>query len=203
DRRVRRGGAPPRHPPQALLERHAGTAVLLHGGPLPGRHLCLRRGAERRRRLLPGPVHGGAGAPESRRQDDRLHEPQPGHGQVGVLDRHVAGPREDPDEGRDRRGCRGVRRAARLMDDGPGLITTSRRALRRFFELAAGALSRVAPLIYRSERERATRRRLAEERQWYTDRGDETLRLAYDLGPETLVMDAGGYHGNWSADLFC
>lgn len=89
------------------------------------------------------------------------------------------------------------------MEDGTGLVTNLRRALRRFFELAAGALSRLAPLIYRSERERATRRGLAEERQWYADRGDETLRLDYDLGPEALVMDAGGYRGNWSADVFC
>ncbi len=89
------------------------------------------------------------------------------------------------------------------MEEGAGLVTTLRRALRRFFELAAGALSRLAPLIHRSERERATRKRLAEERQWYADRGDETLRLDYDLGPEALVIDAGGYRGNWSADIFC
>ena len=66
------------------------------------------------------------------------------------------------------------------MEDGPGFVTTLRRALRRIFELAAGALSRLAPLIYRSQRERAIRRRLAEERQWNADRGDETLRLDYE-----------------------
>lgn len=66
------------------------------------------------------------------------------------------------------------------MEDGPGLVTTLRGALRRIVELAAGALSRLAPLIYRSQRERAIRRRLAEERQWNADRGDETLRLDYE-----------------------
>ena len=82
-------------------------------------------------------------------------------------------------------------------------MTGLRRALRRFLELAAGALSRLAPLIYRSEQERASLRRQKLERQWYADRGDETLRLDYDLGPGSLVLDAGGYRGNFAADVFC
>ena len=82
-------------------------------------------------------------------------------------------------------------------------MTGLRRALRRFLELAAGALTRLAPLIYRSEQERASLERQKLERQWCADRGDETLRLDYDLEPEALVLDAGGYHGDWSADIFC
>ena len=82
-------------------------------------------------------------------------------------------------------------------------MTELRRALRRFLELAAGALSRLAPLIYRSEQERASLERQKLERQWYADRGDQTLRLDYDLAPGSLVLDAGGYRGNFAADLFC
>ena len=82
-------------------------------------------------------------------------------------------------------------------------MTELRRALRRFLELAAGALSRLAPLIYRSEQERASLERQKLERQWYADRGDQTLRLDYDLAPGSLVLDAGGYRGNFAADVFC
>ncbi len=82
-------------------------------------------------------------------------------------------------------------------------MTGLRRALRRFLELAAGALSRLAPFVYRSEHERASLRRQQRERQWYADRGDETLRLDYDLEPGSLVLDAGGYRGNFAADIFC
>jgi FkbM family methyltransferase len=85
----------------------------------------------------------------------------------------------------------------------PEFLAGLRRPLRRFFELAAGALARLSRLIYRSERERESDRRLRRERQWYADRGDETLRLDYDLEPDSLVLDAGGYLGHWSADIFC
>jgi FkbM family methyltransferase len=82
-------------------------------------------------------------------------------------------------------------------------LTQVRRALRRLIELAGGALTRAAPLLYRSERERETARRQAREARWYAVRGDQTLRLAYDLGPEAVVLDAGGYHGDWAADIYC
>lgn len=32
-------------------------------------------------------------------------------------------------------------------------------------------------------------------RQWIRDQGDDTLRLAYDLTPNRVVLDIGGYHG--------
>jgi FkbM family methyltransferase len=38
--------------------------------------------------------------------------------------------------------------------------------------------------------------------QWLRDRGDETLRVNYDLGPESLVVDLGGYKGQWTSDIF-
>src|SRR5689334_16904987 len=34
------------------------------------------------------------------------------------------------------------------------------------------------------------------------DRGDETLRLNYDLDSSAVIIDAGGYQGQWSSDIF-
>lgn len=39
-------------------------------------------------------------------------------------------------------------------------------------------------------------------RRWFADRGDETLRLDYpDLGRDSLVVDAGGFHGEWAGAI--
>jgi len=34
--------------------------------------------------------------------------------------------------------------------------------------------------------------------RWKLDRGDATLRLNYDLGPDSVVFDVGGYRGAWA-----
>ena len=36
---------------------------------------------------------------------------------------------------------------------------------------------------------------------WVADRGDDTLRLAYDLAPTDIVIDAGGYKGDWAEQI--
>ena len=36
---------------------------------------------------------------------------------------------------------------------------------------------------------------------WKRDRGDSTLRMDYPLGPESLVLDVGGYQGDFAADV--
>jgi FkbM family methyltransferase len=36
---------------------------------------------------------------------------------------------------------------------------------------------------------------------WIADRGDQTLRLDYDLTEESVVVDVGGFMGNWSAAI--
>lgn len=38
-------------------------------------------------------------------------------------------------------------------------------------------------------------------RDWVRDRGDETLRLNYDISPDDIVFDAGGYVGDFAARL--
>ena len=49
--------------------------------------------------------------------------------------------------------------------------------------------------LYRTEQEKAMVR-------WYADHGDETYRFSYDLGPQSLVVDAGGFEGQWASDMY-
>lgn len=38
--------------------------------------------------------------------------------------------------------------------------------------------------------------------RWRADNGDEKLRLDYPLGPESLVLDFGGYEGEWASSIY-
>lgn len=37
---------------------------------------------------------------------------------------------------------------------------------------------------------------------WYKDNGEETLRLDYNLDKNSLVIDAGGYKGEWAEKIY-
>jgi FkbM family methyltransferase len=37
--------------------------------------------------------------------------------------------------------------------------------------------------------------------RWKLRRGDSTLRVDYDLGPESVVFDVGGYRGEWAEKI--
>lgn len=39
-------------------------------------------------------------------------------------------------------------------------------------------------------------------RKWYADGGETHLRYDYDLTPESVVFDLGGYKGQWASDIF-
>ncbi|MGH8687216.1 MAG: FkbM family methyltransferase [Burkholderiales bacterium] len=39
-------------------------------------------------------------------------------------------------------------------------------------------------------------------REWVAVRGDKTLRLDYDLRRESVVLDVGGFEGQWASDIF-
>ena len=39
-------------------------------------------------------------------------------------------------------------------------------------------------------------------RKWFADNGDTTRRLKYDLSAQSLVLDLGGYEGQWSSEIF-
>jgi FkbM family methyltransferase len=38
-------------------------------------------------------------------------------------------------------------------------------------------------------------------KQWFADKGDATLRLDYPLSAASVVLDVGGYEGNWAAQI--
>jgi FkbM family methyltransferase len=42
---------------------------------------------------------------------------------------------------------------------------------------------------------------LLEAKRWFRDQGDTTLRLDYPLTKDSLVVDLGGYVGDWSQDI--
>ncbi len=39
-------------------------------------------------------------------------------------------------------------------------------------------------------------------RLWHANRGDQTLRLDYELDPDSIVFDLGGHRGDWAAGIF-
>ena len=42
---------------------------------------------------------------------------------------------------------------------------------------------------------------LLEVSRWFSDKGDETLRLDYPLTEDSIVFDVGGYHGDFAASI--
>lgn len=39
-------------------------------------------------------------------------------------------------------------------------------------------------------------------KKWYADGGDRVMRFNYDLSEGSLVLDLGGYEGQWASDIF-
>lgn len=37
--------------------------------------------------------------------------------------------------------------------------------------------------------------------RWIRDRGDQTLRVDYDLNQDSVIVDAGGYHGEFAKTI--
>lgn len=48
----------------------------------------------------------------------------------------------------------------------------------------------------------AEKERIRSYKAWVEINGDKTLRLAYDLSPNSLVFDVGGYEGQFASDIF-
>ena len=42
----------------------------------------------------------------------------------------------------------------------------------------------------------------ADSEEWWDIRGDETLRMSYPLTPNSTVIDAGGFEGEWSYNIY-
>jgi len=81
------------------------------------------------------------------------------------------------------------------------LLDPLRRSARFVFRTLGYRFLWLGKLTYRSPVERETDQREAREAPWYAIDGDQTLRLDYPLGPESLVWDVGGYTGEWARDI--
>jgi len=55
--------------------------------------------------------------------------------------------------------------------------------------------SRVRCVLFPTERQKTVRR-------WRADGGDRKMRFDYDLNESSLVLDLGGYEGQWASDIF-
>jgi FkbM family methyltransferase len=83
------------------------------------------------------------------------------------------------------------------------LFERPRKSLRYLLNGVGRRLILLAAKIYASPTEIETIARLTREKAWYADRGDETLRLDYDLSPSSVVLDVGGYEGAFARDIHC
>lgn len=71
------------------------------------------------------------------------------------------------------------------------------RQISRIVAKCGGALQRLARLISPDRDLQAER-----VRPFFAANGDKTLRLFYDLTPNSVVFDLGGYEGQWASDIF-
>lgn len=56
-------------------------------------------------------------------------------------------------------------------------------------------LREVQRRMFPNERQKTVRR-------WWLDGGDRKMRFDYDLNESSLVLDLGGYEGQWASDIF-
>jgi len=59
----------------------------------------------------------------------------------------------------------------------------------------AKAFRRLQCRLFPTERQRTLKK-------WRADDGDRSKRLNYDLSESSLVLDLGGYEGQWASDIF-
>ncbi len=57
---------------------------------------------------------------------------------------------------------------------------------------------RVQPTAYVQKDEPVNEQHL----RWTQTNGDKTLRISYDLNPDSIVFDVGGYEGQWASDIY-
>lgn len=60
---------------------------------------------------------------------------------------------------------------------------------------------RIADKIYKPPAKEKTKVQMAIEK-WVADNGETTLRLNYDLNENSIVLDLGGYKGQWTSDIY-
>ncbi|MDB5255056.1 MAG: methyltransferase FkbM family, partial [Candidatus Nomurabacteria bacterium] len=81
-----------------------------------------------------------------------------------------------------------------------GPLKTLSKAIRKVTPYTAHAphyMYRLARAIYSFPADKEYVERQGRERAWYQANGDATLRVDYDLNENSLVIDVGGYKGDW------
>ena len=72
--------------------------------------------------------------------------------------------------------------------------------------MVSAAIDRALPLVAARRAMRLIRAyrdpQRARVKPWFAANGDRTLRLDYDLIPDSVVFDVGGFEGNWASDIF-
>ncbi|MBF5038118.1 FkbM family methyltransferase [Methylophilus sp. 13] len=53
-----------------------------------------------------------------------------------------------------------------------------------------------------SKEGKPTANEMTPHQAWLKDNGDKSLRLNYDLNENDVVLDVGGYEGQWASDIF-
>lgn len=71
----------------------------------------------------------------------------------------------------------------------------NRRKIARSLARFSGTLQNLSHRIYESPKRKRNM-------LWRKEHGDEDLRLKYDLDENSLVIDLGGYKGQWASDIF-
>lgn len=75
------------------------------------------------------------------------------------------------------------------------LVEKFRRLASRVFILGGDICFRLSALAYQPPQDKRVI-------PWFHDNGDKTHRLNYDLNENSLVLDLGGYEGQWASDIF-
>lgn len=69
-----------------------------------------------------------------------------------------------------------------------------RRTIRKILDTLANLLIRIGEKTYKYPQEERVV-------PWFKIDGDHTLRLDYDLSEDSIVVDVGGFRGQWSSDI--
>lgn len=70
-----------------------------------------------------------------------------------------------------------------------------RKLIRKILSKIGNAINRIAFFTYKSPQE-------ARVIKWFNDNGDKIHRVVYSLSSKSLVIDCGGYEGQWASDIY-
>ena len=78
------------------------------------------------------------------------------------------------------------------------VILNTKKIIAKLFNFIACQMQIVGLKIYQPPRNEADDRVIP----WNNVMGDQTLRLNYDLNADSIIIDVGGYEGQWASDIF-